>query len=56
MTAGEEEMEDVLDRERYLGLGTDIMEHELQEGKWGGRRWGGKEEEGGQVGWEGMMV
>ena len=34
MTAGEEEMEDVLDRERYLGLDTDILEHELQEGKW----------------------
>lgn len=36
MTKGEEELEEVLDHERYLALGVDILEHELREGTgWG---------------------
>lgn len=35
MTRGEEELEEVLDHERYLALGVDILEHELREGKLG---------------------
>ncbi len=33
MTKGEEELEEVLDHERYLALGVDILEHELREGE-----------------------
>lgn len=31
-TEEEEDLEELLDQERYLGLGVDILEHELLEG------------------------
>ena len=32
-TSEDDELEDLLDRERYLALNVDILEHELQEGE-----------------------